>query len=80
MLTFDDYCSQLLQQLHVPAPPNLRPEVTLEEELGIDSLQTLEILVVSEELAGLKNPSARVPAILTIGDAYGYYRSLATVR
>jgi len=49
----------------------------LVEDLGADSLQTLEVLVLCEDLAGCADPVDEPPAIATLGEAYDYYRAVA---
>lgn len=73
MLSFERYCGKILEMLDIPAQPGLTRESTLEEDLGIDSLQLLEMVIISEQLAGRADPSAHVPAISTLGDVYAYY-------
>lgn len=75
ILRFDTYCAHVFELLDVPVPIELSEESNLAEDLGIDSLQTLELVVISEELAGWTEPCASVPAISTMQDAYDYYRS-----
>ncbi len=75
ILTFDTYCAHVFELLELPVPTELSEDSNLGEDLGIDSLQALELVVISEQLAGWTEPCASVPAISTMQDAYGYYRS-----
>ena len=53
----------------------LTPETDLEEDLGADSLDAVELLVAFEEEFGISVPDDDVIAIRTIGDSAEYIES-----
>ena len=73
MLEFEEYVARVTKLLDVPAPTTLDRDYGLYENLGIDSLQAFELLIITEQLAGLSVPPPSIPAIFTLGDAYDYY-------
>jgi acyl carrier protein len=74
MLSFSEYCERLLEELGIGASHALRPEIGLYDELGLDSLQAFELVLITEQLVELYLPPADMPEIFTLGDAYSYYR------
>lgn len=46
------------------------------EDWVLDSLRTFQLIVVVEAMAGVAVPPASIPEMYSIGDVYGYYRSL----
>jgi acyl carrier protein len=68
------FVEQLFPLLQVPIPRTIDPDLLLTEDLDIDSIQTLELVLLTEHLAGLWVPPADIPLILTLGDAYDYYK------
>lgn len=47
------------------------------DDLGLDSMQAFQLLVVVEAMAGADLPPEELPPLFTVGDAYRYYRSLS---
>ena len=72
-LEFEEYVARVTEFLDVPAPTTLDRDSGLYEDLGIDSLQAFELLIITEQLAGLSALPPSIPAIYTLGDAYDYY-------
>lgn len=46
------------------------------DELGFDSFELLNVIVVAEELADVLVPPADIPDMLTAGSLYAYYQQL----
>jgi hypothetical protein len=66
MLNFEDFSERVLDALQIPAPPMLGLEADLYDEVGLDSLQAFQLIVVVESLAGTAvhiqgNNNATVP-------------------
>jgi len=73
-LEFTTFATALLGRLRVDhRAHDLRPDASLFDELGLDSIQAFEMLLVIEEAAELMVPPDELPLIFTLGDAYGYY-------
>jgi acyl carrier protein len=51
------------------------PEASFIEDLGADSLDTVELVMVLEERFGLDIPDEESQKLLTVGDAIEYIRS-----
>ncbi|HTU38243.1 MAG TPA: acyl carrier protein [Acidimicrobiales bacterium] len=72
-LTFELYVRCIVTGLEIDARPDLSPALPL-ESLGLDSLGVFELIVLSEQLAGASAPPDQNLDVLTLGDAYVYYR------
>jgi acyl carrier protein len=55
-------------------PQGINVESGLYDDWGLDSLQAFELIIMSEQLAGLAVPPAEIPDMYSAGDAYGYYQ------
>ena len=83
VLDFDAFVTRLMQELGKELLPGdvLAPGTRL-DELGFDSFDALEALVVAEELAGIDRPTATGPSLdvdgwTSLGDVYRYLTSLS---
>ena len=54
----------------------LTPETALEEDLGADSLDAVELLVAFEEEFGISVPDEDILALRTVGDIAEYIESM----
>ncbi|MDQ3096092.1 MAG: acyl carrier protein [Actinomycetota bacterium] len=54
-------------------PDDATPYDNLQDELGVDSLQVYELIVIVEGLACTFLPPAETPQLRTLADAYDYY-------
>ena len=54
----------------------LTPETDLEEDLGADSLDAVELIVTFEEEMGFSVPDDEVLALRTVGDIAEYIESM----
>jgi acyl carrier protein len=81
VLSFGDFASHILAAMGVEEGDVTR--ATELHEIGLDSLNTFEVIVLAENLAGLvpedrptgPEPSAFRP-IFSLGDVYDFYREL----
>lgn len=65
---------RLLSALKVLVPlDGINPSTGLFDEIGLDSLQAFEMIVIIEGAAELMVPPPELPVIFTISDAYSYY-------
>jgi len=74
-MTFDEYVARLFKALHLERTGSFDRSDDLYETVGLDSLQAFELILFTEELAGLSVPPSEIPMIFTLGDAYSYYES-----
>ena len=56
---------------------DLSEEACLFESWMLDSLQAFQLVVAIEALSGVDIPPPEIPYMLTVGDAFDYYLSLA---
>ena len=73
MLDFQSFCKELSVGLDFSGIDVFEPEMNLFDELGVDSLGAYELLLLTEELAGLEDPPGEVPPLFTLADAFDYY-------
>jgi acyl carrier protein len=76
VLEFGDFVSRLRSVHSGQIPESVTPYDNLYDELGFDSFQAFELLIVVESLAGNLVPPAEVPELYTLGDAHAYYEQL----
>jgi acyl carrier protein len=74
-MDFDEFATMLVERLAIEDPGPLRPFTGVFDDLGIDSFQAFEILIIIETAAGLDVPPPDLPEIFTLGDAFAYYES-----
>jgi hypothetical protein len=72
-LQFEGYCTRLLKELEIPFAGEYHSTTDLYDEVGMDSLNALELLIITEGFANLMVPLPEIPPIFTLGDAYEYY-------
>jgi acyl carrier protein len=75
-VTFDDFVEQLRQQLEVEIPNPVNPYDSLHDDMGFDSITTLELLIACESLAENADPPETPPELFTLTDAFAYYEQL----
>jgi acyl carrier protein len=63
----------IVEQLGVEES-QVRPEAKFIEDLGADSLDTVELVMALEEEFGLEIPDEQAEKILTVGDAVQYIK------
>jgi acyl carrier protein len=62
-----------VQQLGVD-PEKVKPEATFTDDLGADSLDTVELIMAFEEEFGVEIPDEAAEKIRTVGDAIAYLK------
>lgn len=75
-MEFENFVQRLRQNISADLPESLSPNDGLYDELGLDSFQAFELLIIVESLAGSLVPPVDIPELYTVGDAYAYYRKL----
>ncbi|MGQ9495686.1 MAG: acyl carrier protein [Thermoanaerobaculaceae bacterium] len=63
----------IVQQLGVD-PEKVKPEATFTDDLGADSLDTVELIMAFEEQFGVEIPDEAAEKIRTVGDAIAYLK------
>lgn len=74
-LTFDEFSRRLCGSFGL-ATVGISTNTSLWDDLGLDSVQAMQVLLSIEEWAEVLLPPEEIPALMTLGDAYDYYRSL----
>ena len=74
-LSFDGFLNRLDRQLAWPCGiEGHAPSTDLYADLGLDSIQAFEVLLATEELAGLDEPPPELPALRTLDDVFEYFQ------
>jgi acyl carrier protein len=73
VLGIEEYWLRLGTIIGLPPINPIVPSLSLEGDIGVDSLQSLEVIIVTEQMAGVWIPPAVQPEIFTVADAYSYY-------
>jgi acyl carrier protein len=73
MKTMTAYVALMSELLSIELPIDLSSEMSIFDDWGLDSLQAFELIILTEDLAGLVVPPAQIPPIYTVGDAFIYY-------
>jgi len=74
-MDFNAFATVLVERLGLEDVPALQPWVGMFDDLGIDSFQAFEVLIIIETAAGLDVPPPELPEIFTLGDAFEYYQA-----
>lgn len=77
-MEFQEFVEDLRTALTAELPESVTPYDGLYDDLGFDSFQGFELLIVVEGLAGNVVPPAEVPALFTLGDVHAYYEELSS--
>jgi acyl carrier protein len=75
-LDFATFATRVASLLGLVAVPTPGEPVDLCDDLGLDSFQAYELLVIIEDLADADLPPVELPNLRTMRDAYSYYLSL----
>ena len=67
----------IVEQLGVN-PDQVTPEAKFIEDLGADSLDTVELVMAFEEEFGVEIPDDQAETIVTVGDAVKYLEKAST--
>jgi acyl carrier protein len=79
MLDYDRMSARVAELLGLEIDGPIDPGVGLYDELGLDSFQALQLIVIIESLADAPVPPLDLPELFTMQDAYDYYVSLVGV-
>ncbi len=71
MALMDDVKNIIVEQLHVP-PEKITAEAKFIEDLGADSLDTVELIMALEEKFNLQIPEEEAQKLDTVGKATSY--------
>ena len=71
MAIFDEVRNIIVEQLHVP-PEKVNLEAKFIEDLGADSLDTVELIMAFEEKFNIQIPEEDAQKIDTVGKAIAY--------
>ncbi|MBD2414246.1 MAG: acyl carrier protein [Desmonostoc geniculatum HA4340-LM1] len=69
---FDKVKKIVAEQLSVDEKTEIKPESTFMEDLGADSLDTVELVMALEEEFDIEIPDEAAEGILTVQDAVNY--------
>lgn len=70
-----EYATNLFKDLGLEDIPRPDSSTHLYDECGLDSLQSFELILVTERMAGLVATPDELPMIVTLGDAYQYFQT-----
>lgn len=73
VVTFEEFCRAVSREVQLPTIVDMDPSMRLFDDIGMDSFGSFELVLATEELAGLSAPPSQVPEIHTLGDAYAYF-------
>lgn len=71
MALMDDVKNIIVEQLHVP-PEKINPDAKFIEDLGADSLDTVELIMAFEEKFNIQIPEEEAQKLDTVGKAVSY--------
>jgi acyl carrier protein len=71
MAIFDDVRNIIVEQLHVP-PEKVNADAKFIEDLGADSLDTVELIMAFEEKFNIQIPEEDAQKLDTVGKAIAY--------
>lgn len=70
------FARELASLLQLEDEDEFESSTSLFDDWALDSLQAFAMILVIEAMAGIDVPSPDLPDLYTVGDAYGYFRSL----
>jgi acyl carrier protein len=73
-MDFEAFAARLIDALNLHSDSPVRADSGLFDELGVDSFQAFQLLIMIETWAGLLVPPPYLPEIFTLGDAYEYFQ------
>jgi len=79
MMTYDQFTRRVVELLELDLVFPVNPFDGLFDEVGLDSFQTMQLIVVIEALAGIDVPPLEIPEMFTVQDTYDYYGSLCAL-
>ncbi len=76
MLSYDSFAARVLERLKFDQHRPVNPYDSLYDDVGLDSVQAFELIVIIEAMADIESPPEEMPEIYTMRDAFGYYVQL----
>jgi acyl carrier protein len=77
---FEEFVRRIGSILEVEIFEPANPYDSLYDDIGLDSFQAYQLLIVIEGLAGCAVPPLDVPELFTLADAFDYYEQLGGSR
>jgi acyl carrier protein len=77
VLEYASFMRKVVELLEVEQTNTFNPYDSLYEEVGLDSLQAFQLVVIIESLADA-TPVDDIPELYTMQDAFEYYASLCS--
>lgn len=78
-MSFSDFAARVLDGVGAEPTAGVRRRTGLYDELGLDSLQALQLLFMIETMAGCDVPPVELPRLFTMGDAFDYFETLLSI-
>lgn len=75
-MDFEQFVERVEALLRVEVPRPANPYDSLYDDLGLDSFQAFELMIVIEGLAECMVPPMDLPELYTLADAFAYYEQL----
>jgi acyl carrier protein len=75
-MEFDEFVQRIGALLDVEILEPINPESSLYDDIGLDSFQAFQLLIVVESLADCTVPPIDIPELFTLADAFEYYQEL----
>jgi acyl carrier protein len=75
-MSFEQFVAHLLVLLRIEIGRPANACDSLYEDLGLDSFQAFELLIIIEGLAEAMVPPMDLPELYTLADAFAYYQQL----
>jgi acyl carrier protein len=72
-MNFESFAAMVIERLRLEDVGPVDATSGLYDDLGIDSFQAFELLIVIEAAAGLDVPPPELPELYTLGNAFTYY-------
>jgi acyl carrier protein len=73
-MTLDQLVGQIEAALDISVPRPVTAELGLVDDLGLDSFQVFELMIIVETLADCLLAPEDPPILITLGDVHEYYR------
>ena len=77
VLGFERFAAAVLDELDIEVGFPVAATTDLYDEIGLDSLQAMELLLVVEGWSGRTDHLDDLPVVFTMGDAYAHYLAVA---
>ncbi|MGH9212991.1 MAG: acyl carrier protein [Acidimicrobiales bacterium] len=75
-MNFEEFVTRVGVLLRIEIPQPVNPYDSLYDDLGLDSFQAFELMIIVEALAESMVPPFDMPELYTLADAFDYYEQL----